>query len=82
MQYTDDRCALLSIQAILKRIRRIFDGEDETTCRRASSAQQQLLTNFTEIIQDQYESVAPPDSEIVKMIRVSVMHAAAVQVLG
>ena len=73
MQYTNDRCVLLSLQATLKRILIVLDGEDEITCRRASSAQQQLLTNFTVAIQDQYESVVPPNSEILGMIRVSVM---------
>ena len=70
--YTNDKCTLLSLRATLKRIQIILGGEEET-CRRASSAQQQILMDFMENIQTQYEVVAPPVSEILGMIRVCVM---------
>ena len=74
--FIDDRCTLLSLRGILKRIGIVLNGEDviRSTCRRASSAQRQLLTNFTDIIRDQYESVAPRDSDILRRIRVSTMN--------
>ena len=69
--YTDNRCTLLSLRVILKGIERVLSGVDviKSICRRASSTQRQLLTNFTNIIQDQDESVAP--SDILQRIRVS-----------
>ena len=70
--YTDNRCALLNLQATLKSVQIVLDGEDET-CRRASSAQQHLLMDFMDNIQAQYEVVAPPVSEILRMIRVSAL---------